>query len=231
MGGLFDFIEKNFGGILSGVTNAAGYDALLGKLQGQQTAVGNALSGVVTDVETTGAFKPWTVRSGIGSTSYNPATGTTQNTLTGTQQQYANQQGQGAANMYGRVMQDPAARESDIFGRIRAMQAPDEQRAYESMNANLFGSGRGGMSSEAYGGSPEQFAFGKAQAEARNAASLSAMNQAQQEMQNYANIGQSMFNNQYTPWQQLQGFSGQGIQNQQLYQNNQQNLAGLLAQL
>jgi hypothetical protein len=96
----------------------------------------------------------------------------------------------GLANQYmGLAGQDPTQREGDIYNRLREMQRPDEQRAQESMNANLFGSGRGGMSSAAYGGSPEQHAYAKARSEAMNQASYQAMNQAQQEMMNYGNMG------------------------------------------
>ncbi len=110
--------------------------------------------------------------------------------------------GYGAAQMQGRAdsaygasqkammnsMQDTGAREQDIYSRLRAMQEPQETRQMESMNANLFGSGRGGMTSESYGGSPEQHAFAKAQAEARNSASYQAMGQAQQEMMNQGQL-------------------------------------------
>ena len=92
------------------------------------------------------------------------------------------------ANFSGLAGQDPAQRETDVYNRIREMQLPGEQRQMEQMNSNLFGTGRGGMFTSAYGGSPEQHAFGKAQAEARNQASLQAMGQAQNEMMNYGKL-------------------------------------------
>lgn len=174
-------------------------------------------------------------------------------------------------------LQDTGQREGDIYERIRAMQRPGEERQYSSMNAGLFGSGRGGMTSAAFGGSPEQHAFGKAQAEARNAASFGAMGQAQSEMMNQgqlagqfgslanqysgsaaqygglanqygsqaqsallgggqlqgmqANIGNQMFQNQYQPYQQLQSFGAQGLQQGAMQNQSGQNMAGLLAQL
>ena len=189
-------------------------------------------------------------------------------------QTQANTRGTGAYNASNtamqRSLQDPSQRESDVYSRIRAMQRPDEQRQNDSMNAGLFGSGRGGMSTDAYGGSPEQFAFGKAQAEARNQASLQAMGQSQTEMMNQANManqygslsnqygsqaaqfnqlgqsaltaggnyqntqnqmGNQMFQNQYMPYQQMQGFGNQGIQQGQVTSGANQNVAGLLAQL
>jgi len=189
-------------------------------------------------------------------------------------QQQANQRGSGAYNASNAAMQNSlqntSQRESDIYGRMRDMQRPEEQRQQDSMNAGLFGSGRGGMSTEAYGGSPEQFAFGKAQSEARNQASMQAMGQAQTEMMNQANManqygslsnqygsqaaqynqlgqsaltaggnyqnvqsqmGNQMFQNQYMPYQQMQGFGNQGLQQGQITSSANQNTAGLLAQL
>ena len=189
-------------------------------------------------------------------------------------QQQANQRGSQAFNASNTAMQnslqDTTQRESDIYGRMREMQRPEEQRQQDSMNAGLFGSGRGGMSTEAYGGSPEQFAFGKAQSEARNQASMQAMGQAQTEMMNQANManqygslsnqygsqaaqfnqlgqsalqqggnyqniqnqmGNQMFQNQYMPYTQMQGFANQGLQNQQMRASGDQNMAGLLAQM
>jgi hypothetical protein len=189
-------------------------------------------------------------------------------------QRQANNRGSAAYNASNtamqRSLQDPSQRESDVYSRIRAMQRPDEQRQNDSMNSGLFGSGRGGMTSNEYGGSPEQFAFGKARAEAMNTASMQSMGQAQTEMMNQANmanqygslsnqygqqagqwnqLGQSsltaggnyqntqsqmanqMFQNQYMPYQQMQGFGNQGMQNAQIKSGADQNLAGLLAQL
>jgi hypothetical protein len=103
-----------------------------------------------------------------------------------------------------RAMQSTAGREQDIYERARAMQRPGEERQYSSMNANLFGGGRGGMSSGEFGGSPEQMAFGKAQAEARNTASFNAMGQAQAEQMQQAQIGNQMY--------------GQGMSERQMYE-------------
>ena len=155
-----------------------------------------------------------------------------------------------------RSQMDTGAREADIYERIRAMQRPGEERQAESMNAGLFGSGRGGMQTAAFGGSPEQFAFGKAQAEARNAASYQAINQAQQEMMNYGNMSnmygqqgtgqlstganmQNIYNNMagnmlqgsYMPQDKLMEVMGMGMQGSGMENSANQNLAGLLSQI
>ncbi len=207
----------------------AGYSSLMDRFGDQRDATAATIGGMQGQVGGMTEFQPWSVRSGLGSTSY--ADGKLKMSLSPEQQGYADFQGQGAQTMFGRAMQDPTQREGDIYERIRAMQRPGEQRQYDSMNANLFGSGRGGMSTGAYGGSPEQHAFGMAQGEARNAASFGAMDQAQREMQNYAGIGQQMFGNQYQPWQQQQGQAGLGSNQAELSQRGQLEGTNLWSQL
>jgi hypothetical protein len=227
-----------FGNLFSGATTAYGYDQGMKQVDDQQNALrtnadgtsGGQLGQIEQNIKDQGSFKGYSVTSSLGNSGYDPATGQMTNQLNDTQQGYMDQQGQGAAEMYGRAMQDPAQRETEIYERMRAMQRPGEQRQTDSMNAGLFGSGRGGMSSDSYGGAPEQYANSMAQAEARNQASFGAMNQAQSEMQNYANIGQSMFNNQYVPGQEMQGFTGQALQNSATETQSRGNQAGLLAQ-
>jgi len=93
---------------------------------------------------------------------------------------------------------DMAQREQDIYGRIRAAQSPEEQRQAQAMEERLAAQGRLGVQTAQFGGTPEQLAFGKAQAEARNSAMLQAMGQAQAEQSQLA--------------QQAQMFTGMGSQ-------------------
>lgn len=96
-------------------------------------------------------------------------------------------------------MQNMAGREQDIYGRAMAMQQPmlDQQRA--QMNAREYAQGRGGIRGSQFGGSGEDAAMARAQAQAQNNASFQAMGQAQQEMNNqaamasqYGQLGQGM---------------------------------------
>ena len=93
----------------------------------------------------------------------------------------AQQAGQG-------LMMSPEQRQGDIYESIRATQRPEEQRQNLALEERLLGQGRLGISTDAYGGTPEQLAMAKAQAEAGNSASLMARQQAmaegQQAMQN-----------------------------------------------
>lgn len=100
---------------------------------------------------------------------------------------------QGAADLGGMFMgqlaQPMAGRETDVYNRLRAMQAPEEERQRLALEERLFNQGRMGVQTNMYGGTPEQFALSKAQAEAQNQASLMAMQQAQAEQQQQAALG------------------------------------------
>ena len=132
-------------------------------------------------------------------------------------QQYAMQAAGNAMGM------DTAAREQEIYNRAMAMQQPalDAQRA--SGNAAEYAAGRGGVMGSQFGGSGEDAAMARAQAQAQNAASFQAMGQAQQEMMNQGQLAQ--------------GFGGLGNQSAQvglgMYQNSflpmQQQLAAMQA--
>lgn len=76
-----------------------------------------------------------------------------------------------------------AGREADIYGRIRAMQTPEEQRQQLALEERLASQGRLGVSTAQFGGTPEQMAMDKARAEAQNTAAYQAMQQAQAEQQ------------------------------------------------
>lgn len=85
---------------------------------------------------------------------------------------------------------DMAQREQDIYGRIRATQTPEEQRQRLAQEERLAAQGRLGVRTAQFGGTPEQFAMEKAQAEARNTAMLQAMAQAQAEQAQIARQAQ-----------------------------------------
>ena len=118
--------------------------------------------------------------------------------------QYGGLAGQAAQQ----VLQPTAGREADVFERIRATQRPGEERQRLELEQRLAAQGRLGTSSAAYGGAtPEQLAMATAQEEARNRASLSAIQQAQAERQQALGEAQafgSMFGQQAGLSSQLQ---------------------------
>ena len=83
----------------------------------------------------------------------------------------------------------PAARQQDIFDRIRAGQLDEENRQRLQLEERLASQGRLGVSTNLYGGTPEQLALAKAQAEARNNAMIQAMGQAQAERELAGRLG------------------------------------------
>jgi len=103
--------------------------------------------------------------------------------------QYAGLAGQAA----GGLLTDTGTREQDIYQRIRAAQSPEEQRQRLALEERLAAQGRLGTSSAAYGGAtPEQLAMETAQAEARNRASLAAMEQARAEQAQQLQTAQAL---------------------------------------
>ena len=93
--------------------------------------------------------------------------------------QYAGLAGQAGQGL----LSSPEQRQSDIYESIRATQRPEEERASMRLQEQLLGQGRAGISTDAYGGTPEQLAMAKAQAEAGNSAALMARQQAMSEQQ------------------------------------------------
>jgi hypothetical protein len=88
----------------------------------------------------------------------------------------------GAAQQFiGESLASPQAREQAIFERIRAAQMPEEERQRLMLEERLANQGRLGVATNLFGGTPEQLALSKAQAEAQNTAMLQAMQQAQAE--------------------------------------------------
>ena len=109
--------------------------------------------------------------------------------------QYAGLAGQSAAGL-GSMNQ--VGRQQDIYNQLRAMQTPEEERQRLALEERLQAQGRGGIRTAQYGGTPEQLAMAKAQAEAQNQAGLMAMQQAGSE--------------QDRAYQQALGLSGQASQ-------------------
>ena len=78
---------------------------------------------------------------------------------------------------------DRGAREEQVYGQLRALQTPEEERQRLALENRLAAQGRLGTRTEQFGGTPEQLAMAKAQSEAQNQASLMAMQQSGAEQQ------------------------------------------------
>ena len=93
------------------------------------------------------------------------------------------------SDFMGRLGQTGAQREQEIFDRIRATQLGEEERRRLALEERLANQGRLGVRTSMFGGTPEQFALAQAEEEAQNRAALAAIQQAQQEQLQQANIG------------------------------------------
>ena len=102
------------------------------------------------------------------------------------------QYGQLAGQAAGDVLTPTAQREADVFERIRATQRPEEERQRLALEERLAQQGRLGVRTSMFGGTPEQLAMDQAQTEARNRASLMAMQQAQAERQQALGTAQTL---------------------------------------
>ena len=158
------------------------------------------------------------------------------------------QAGQAASDYYSAGSQalgqtSPTA--DSLYSQIRSMQSPEEERQRLELENRLAAQGRLGVSTSAYGGTPEQLAMEKAQAEARNTASFqatqiadqlatSAQNRAQQltSMGLSADQVQSQLNSE--GFNQAMALAGGNLSAQQVQSGlttEQQNRASQLAQL
>lgn len=218
-------------GLLGAAGPAIGFYDQYQRLDEAKGDVGNFFQGLQGGVDERTQFQPWSVSSSIGTGGYDPATGGINAALSPTMQGYADSQwGTGNALMQS-AAQDPAARQQEFYERMRAGQMPGERRQQQQMEQQMFSRGRTGMGTQEFGGSPEQFAFEKARAEADNSAWLGSQQAAQQEAMQQFNMGQGMFASGFTPQQELLKLMGMGQNQGQLNSNMALNNAQMWAEL
>jgi hypothetical protein len=82
--------------------------------------------------------------------------------------------------------QDQQARETDIYGRLNAMQAPEQERARLQLEQRLANQGRLGVRTSMFGGTPEALALEKAIAEQQAGTAVDAMGQAREEQAQFS---------------------------------------------
>ena len=155
-------------------------------------------------------FKPFTVTTGGLGTINTFDNGSTEFNLSESQRAMQDQLLGGASQFYGNAMQDTAARETDIYNRMRATQRPEEEDARLAMEERLFAQGRGGLSTSRLG-NPEQFEFQMARERAKNEAMFGAMSQAQQEQMQQAKLGGLFQEQGYAPQANLMNALNAGM--------------------
>lgn len=143
-------------------------------------------------------FKPFTVTTGL-STATTDAKGGYNLALDPTQKFYQDELFGTAAGLLQRATGDSGTREQQIFDRLQAMTSPGQERERLALENRLFNQGRGGVSTAAYGGTPEQLAMAKAIEEQRSTNVFGAMQQSMAEQAQNANIGSGLFQLGYMP--------------------------------
>ena len=179
----------------------------LGK-EGQEgaTAAGQAALATGEQIGQTGAglaeFKPYTVTSNLVQSAATTPEGGLALTLSPEEQARQNQYLAQSQGLFGGVGQDVAAGSQALYEQIRAAQQPEEERQRMAMQQGLFSSGRGGISSAAYGGTPEQLAYEKARQEAMLNAQLAARTQFGTEQDRLLTQAQGLQTAGYNPQRQ-----------------------------
>ena len=189
------------------------YDALpdeIRKLYGEYDDKGNYVSNIPEISAPAMTFKPFTVTTGGLGTIDTFDDGSTEFILSESQRAMQDQLLGGASDFYTNAMQDTAAREADIYNRLRATQRPEEEDARLAMEERLFAQGRGGLSTSRLG-NPEQFEFQMARERAKNEAMFGAMTQAQQEQMQQAKLGGLFQQEGYAPQANLMNALNAGM--------------------
>jgi hypothetical protein len=121
------------------------------------------------------------------------------------EQELQRQQMERAGMFFGQAAMPTAQREQEVYDRMRAAMAPEEQRQRLALEQRLAAQGRLGTRTGMFGGTPEALGLAQAQEEAKNRAILNAMQFAGQEQQRLAGLGSGMLAAGYVPQQQLLG--------------------------
>lgn len=192
---------------MAGLLDLLGLGANLGlaeKYIGDVRSSGNSLQSELQNLTNTIrsdlTFKPYTITSATGS--FNAGPEGSSSSLSPELQQMMQRLQEGAGLFYNRGLADTGQRANDITAQLEAAVAPQRQREQLALEQRLLGQGRLGVSTAAYGGTPEQLALAKAIEEQRATNALTGRQQAlSEQMQNF-NIGEGLFNLSFTPQNQ-----------------------------
>jgi hypothetical protein len=108
-----------------------------------------------------------------------------------------------AQSLFSGVADPRATREQEIFNQIRATQAAEEERERLLLEERLASQGRLGVRTSMFGGTPEQLALAQEQQEARDRATIMAMEQARAEQAQQAALGSDLLASAYVPQAQM----------------------------
>lgn len=141
-------------------------------LPGQLETAANRIAG---NVGTASEFRPYSVTTGAGASDFSGA-GMTQ-TLDPQSQQLVDslrQQSSQQAGMLGGMSPE------GLMQQMSALRAPEQARQQQQLDNRLAAQGRLGIQTDAYGGTPEQFAMQKAMQEQQSADALASLQGSRQ---------------------------------------------------
>ena len=157
-------------------------------------------------------FQPFTVTTGLGTTTTTP-TGGLDISLSPEQQALQTQLMGQAQGLFGQVGIDPSTAQADLYEQMRAVQRPEEERQRLALEERMLSQGRLGLQSAAYGGSsPELLAQETARQEAMARANLAARQQAMGEQAQALTAATGLLGAGYSPQQQALDALARGTQ-------------------
>lgn len=218
------FLGNNLGGLLNvGANVALAKQGITEPREAGQQAQ-SQLMGLADQTRAEAQFKPYTVTAGPGQGGFGATAGGFALNLSPEQQAMMQQlQGRGMELMQGATAdQSLQPRQTELMGMFDAMRAPQREQEALALEERMFNQGRSGVNTAQYGGTPEQFAFAKAQEQQRAQDALMSRQQALGEQQQMFNVGQSMFGTGYTPQTQMMNLAQTALPYSELAQRGQQ---------
>ena len=211
--------DSLFGNLLQGGVGAYGYNDLMDSLKNSRNDTRNALTNITNQgtALAQGTFKPYSVTSNYGKTTANPD-GSVTGVLSKLGQQQTNAAGQYGLNAWNQASMPIDQRQNQLFGAMGASMAPEQARARAEMEAKLSRSGRLGMMTNSFGGTPEQLAYEKSLQEQYLKNWLGAQGAAQSEQKQAFDMGQGWLESSQLPTKNLMdqmqiGMANKGMNN------------------
>lgn len=194
---IFDSLLGGGVGYYSTEENIKEVDKVIAALKEESDAL-------ITSAKTDGTFKPFTVTSGLATA---PTTAEGGFSVNLSPDQLALQEqlmGQASNAFSGLGLDgsfDRASEEQKIYDRLQQMRIPEQERNQIALRNQLFGEGRTGLYTDAYGGTPEQLTLSKAMQEGQSLDALNAMQQVDLQRKNQYDLASGLLSSGYEPQQ------------------------------
>ena len=224
----------NLGGLLSGALDLALYNKLIENNKDTANTTLNDLDAAIAAASDAAAFTPYAVTSNLGKSNVGVnAAGKTNIThsMDPTLEGYADTLRSEGMGLMSQSAMDPTQREQGVTDEILAAMAGQRERDKMGLDSSLWNTGRGGVASGAYGGSPEQLAFFKALDEGNLNAAIAGKDFNLREQDALYKRGSGMFNTSFVPNEVMQKDFGLGTNTSQLANQAGQSQGDLLAQM